>query len=174
MLLYCQNSGFSQPRRKPCTTKHPIRQMRSLRPATCPPNRNPGSLATRHRRLRAGDGRPDRGRPQPDGRRAPLRPQDGGIHLPERTAKAAEPKSPSPTLMRALRTCRRTVQRYLRQLEHAGYIGVEVIHARTRMCAGCWSRCWHPLFPRHHRQKWPQRLIEPDAARESQNNRLRD
>ena len=39
-------------------------------------------------------------------------------------------------LMRALGKDRRTVQRYLRQLEHAGYITVEVVHARTRMCAG--------------------------------------
>jgi len=35
-------------------------------------------------------------------------------------------------LMRALGKSRRTVQRYLRQLERAGYIAVEVIHARTR------------------------------------------
>ena len=54
-----------------------------------------------------------------------------------------------------------------------GYIGVEVIHARTRMCAGLLVELLAPLFPRHHRQKWPQKLIESDAPRESQNNRLR-
>lgn len=73
-------------------------------------------------------------------------------------------------LMRALRRDRRTVQRYLRQLEHAGYISVEVIHAATRMCAGLFIELLAPLFPRHG---WPQKLRNPDAARKSQNNRFR-
>jgi hypothetical protein len=76
-------------------------------------------------------------------------------------------------LMRALGRSRRTVQRYLRQLERAGYISVEIIHAGTRMCAGLMVELMAPLFPRHHRAKWPQELIEPDAPRKSQNNRLR-
>jgi hypothetical protein len=76
-------------------------------------------------------------------------------------------------LMRALGKSRRTVQRYLRQLERAGYIAVEVIHARTRMCAGLCIALLAPLFPRHHRQKWPAKLMEPDAPQMSQNNRLR-
>jgi broad specificity phosphatase PhoE len=76
-------------------------------------------------------------------------------------------------LMRALRRDRRTVQRYLRQLEHAGYITVEVIHAATRMCAGLLVGLLAPLFARHHRQQWPQKLIKKDAARKSQNNRFR-
>jgi hypothetical protein len=76
-------------------------------------------------------------------------------------------------LMGALGKSRRTVQRYLRQLERAGYIAVEVVHARTRMCAGLCIALLAPLFPRHHRQKWPAKLIEPDAPRMSQNNRLR-
>ena len=63
-------------------------------------------------------------------------------------------------LMRALGKSRRTVQRYLRQLERAGYISVEVIHARTRMCAGLFVELLAPLFPRHHRQKWPQKLMD--------------
>ena len=75
--------------------------------------------------------------------------------------------------MRALGKSRRTVQRYLRQLERAGYISVQVIHARTRMCAGLFVALLAPLFPRHHRQKWPHKLIDPDAPRKSQNNRLR-
>lgn len=61
-------------------------------------------------------------------------------------------------LMRALGKSRRTVQRYLRQLEREGYIAVEVVHARTRMCAGLFVELLAPLFPRHHRQKWPQKL----------------
>src|ERR1017187_2148799 len=73
-------------------------------------------------------------------------------------------------LMRALRRDRRTVQRYLRQLEHAGYISVEVIHAATRMCAGLLVELLAPLFARHHRGGWPQKSMKPDAARKSQNN----
>lgn len=76
-------------------------------------------------------------------------------------------------LVRALGKSRRTVQRYLRQLERAGYIAVEVIHARTRMCAGLCVALLDPLFPRHHRQKWPAKVIEPDVPQMSQNNRLR-
>jgi broad specificity phosphatase PhoE len=76
-------------------------------------------------------------------------------------------------LMRALRRDRRTVQRYLRQLEHAGYISVEVIHAATRMCAGLLVELLAPLFARHHRRQWPQKLVKKDAARKSQNHRLR-
>jgi hypothetical protein len=76
-------------------------------------------------------------------------------------------------LMRALGKCRRTVQRYLRQLEHAGYIGVQVIHAGTRMCAGLLVELLAPLFARHHRSGWPQKPMKPDATGKSQNNRLR-
>jgi hypothetical protein len=76
-------------------------------------------------------------------------------------------------LMKALGRSRRTVQRYLRQLERAGYISVQVMHAGTRMCAGLLVELMAPVFPRHHRAKWPQKLIEPDAPRKSQNNRLR-
>ena len=51
-------------------------------------------------------------------------------------------------LMKALRRDRRTVQRYLRQLERAGYIAVEVLQWRTRMCAGLAIRLRAPLPPR--------------------------
>jgi len=77
-------------------------------------------------------------------------------------------------LMRALGKSRRTVQRYLRQLEREGYIAVEVVHARTRMCAGLFVELLAPLFPRHHRQKWPQKLMKPDAPPLSQNYRFKD
>ena len=69
-------------------------------------------------------------------------------------------------LMRALGKCRRTVQRYLRQLERESYIAVEVIHAGTRMCAGLLVELLAPLFPRHRRQKWPQTRGKPDATQE--------
>ena len=93
------------------------------------------------------------------------------VYRRDRTARAAD--ITVTWLMKALGKERRTVQRYLRQLERAGYIAVEVIHARTRMCAGLFIALLAPLFPRHHRQKWPAKLMEPDASRESQNNRLR-
>jgi hypothetical protein len=76
-------------------------------------------------------------------------------------------------LMRALGKSRRTVQRYLRQLEREGYIAVEVVHARTRMCAGLFVELLAPLLPKHHRQKWPQKLMDSDAPQMSQNNRPR-
>ena len=72
--------------------------------------------------------------------------------------------------MKALRRSRRTVQRYLRQLERAGYIAVDVIHAATRMCAGLTIQLLSPLLPRHG---WPQKAMKPDAPRASQNNRLK-
>jgi hypothetical protein len=93
------------------------------------------------------------------------------VYRKNRTARAAD--ITVTWLMRALSKDRRTVQRYLRQLEHAGYITVEVVHAHTRMCAGLFVALLAPLFPRHHRQKWPRKLIDSDAARESHNNRLR-
>lgn len=76
-------------------------------------------------------------------------------------------------LMRALGKSRRTVQRYLRQLERAGYIAVEVVHARTRMCAGLFVSLLAPMFAAHHRSAWPGKLIKPDAPRMSQNDRPR-
>jgi hypothetical protein len=75
-------------------------------------------------------------------------------------------------LMKVLGRCRRTVQRYLRQLEREGYIDVHVIpSARTRMCVGLAIRVLNPLIPRHRRHKWPDNAIKPDATAESQINR---
>ena len=69
-------------------------------------------------------------------------------------------------LMRALGKCRRTVQRYLRLLEREGYIRVDVIQGQTtRMCVGLLVHLMGPLFPRHHREKWPQTLANPAATR---------
>ena len=73
-------------------------------------------------------------------------------------------------LAKALGKSRRTVQRYLRQLERAGYIAVDVLRAGTRMCAGLMIALLAPLFPRHG---WPQKLIKPDATRTSQINSSR-
>lgn len=78
-------------------------------------------------------------------------------------------------LVTALGRCRRTVQRYLRQLEEAGYIRADVVKgARSRMCVGLALTLLAPLFPRHHRNKWPERVANPGATRESQNQRFID
>lgn len=72
-------------------------------------------------------------------------------------------------LMKALGRCRRTVQRYLRQLEREGYIEVWVVPSeRTRMCFGLLIRLLNPVLPRHRRAKWPEKGRNPDATRESQ------
>ena len=104
-------------------------------PATFPPSQAPACAAARQQRLCAGNGRADRNDPNlTDGARRCAR------KLAEYTYRS-RPRHPRAQitvtyLMKALGKSRRTVQRYLRQLERAGYICVEVIHARTRMCAG--------------------------------------
>jgi len=73
-------------------------------------------------------------------------------------------------LIKALRKSRRTVQRYLRQLERTGYIEVAVIHSGIRMCAGLVIALCSSLIPRHG---WPEKLIKSDAPKPSQNNSSR-
>jgi hypothetical protein len=76
-------------------------------------------------------------------------------------------------LIRALGKCRRTVQRYLRILEREGYIRVDVIQSQTtRMCAGLLVHLLRPLFPQHHKDKWPRTLANPDATAESHKKNL--
>lgn len=71
-------------------------------------------------------------------------------------------------LMRALGKCRRTVQHYLRLLEREGYIRVDVIRAEaTRMCLGLAVHLLRSLFPRHHREKWPQTRAIPGVQKNS-------
>lgn len=73
-------------------------------------------------------------------------------------------------LARVLGRCRRTVQRYLRQLEREGYIEVFVVPSdRTRMCFGLLVRLLNPLLPRHRRRKSPAKAGKPDATLASQN-----
>lgn len=78
-------------------------------------------------------------------------------------------------LAQGLGRCRRTIQRYLRLLEREGYIGVEVVRGqRSRLCTGLVIHLLGPLFPRHHKKKWPERLKEAGATTESQNHKLID
>jgi len=73
-------------------------------------------------------------------------------------------------LMRVLGRCRRTVQRYLRQLEREGYVAVFVVPSeRTRMCSGLRIRLLNPLLPHHRRHKWPEKGGKPAVTTESQN-----
>lgn len=77
-------------------------------------------------------------------------------------------------LARALGRCRRTVQRYLRQLEREGYVSVEVvISQRARMCVGLVVRLLEPLLAAHHRQRWPGTRENPGATPESLNKRFK-
>ena len=106
-----------------------------------------------------------------DGARRCARKLMGYIYRKNRDARAGD--ITVTWLMRALGKSRRSVQRYLVQLEREGYIAVEVVYAGTRMCVGLCVELLAPLFPKHHRQKWPQKLIESDAPRMSQNNSSR-
>lgn len=73
-------------------------------------------------------------------------------------------------LAKALGRCRRTVQRYLRQLEREGYVAVDVvISQRARMCVGLVVRLLGPLFAAHHRDRWPGKLGNSGATSESLN-----
>jgi hypothetical protein len=61
-------------------------------------------------------------------------------------------------LVKALRRSRRTVQRYLRELERAGYIAARVLaSSRTGLCVGLLIELLRPLFPNHHAAHWPAR-----------------
>jgi hypothetical protein len=77
-------------------------------------------------------------------------------------------------LARALGRCRRSVQRYLRQLEEGGYVAVEVVASpRSRMCIGLMVRLLTPLLAAHHQARWPQSARNPGATPESLNHRFR-
>jgi hypothetical protein len=78
-------------------------------------------------------------------------------------------------LGRALGKCRRTVQRYLRQLEEGGYVSIDVACGqRSRLCTGLLIRLLAPLFPRHHRDRWPGSPGNPGATQESLNQRFKN
>ncbi len=77
-------------------------------------------------------------------------------------------------LVKALGRCRRTVQRYLRQLEGAGYISAGVlISARSGLCIGLLIELLAPLFPRHHAAHWPHRAAKSGATFVSLTHRFR-
>ena len=155
----------------PC--KDPARQMRSLRSCHLPAKEQPLHAPPRDSAAYVPElaARIDDDRNLTDGARRCARKLAEYTYRKNRDRRTAE--ITVIWLMKALGKSRRTVQRYLRQLERAGYVAVEVIQACTRMCAGLMIELLAPCFPRHHRAKWPQKLIEPDAPRKSQKDRLR-
>ena len=152
-------------------TKDPARQLRSYRTCWLPADEKPLRASPRD----SGAYMPelaaaiDNDRNLTDGSRRCGRKLAEYVYRTNRDSRTAE--ITVTYLMKALRKSRRTVQRYLRQLERAGYIAVDVIHARTRMCAGLMVELLAPLIPRHG---WPQKLGKQDAPRLSQNNRFRN
>ena len=67
---------------------------------------------------------------------------------------------------------RRTIQRYLRQLENCGYIAVEVLTGHvSRLCIGLRVRILGRMLPQHHREKWPKKPEKPGATNVSQKQR---
>jgi hypothetical protein len=153
--------------------KDPVRQWRSLRCCHLPAEPNPRHPPPRDDGAYVPElaARIEDDPNLTDGARRCARKLAEYIYRRDRETRSAE--ITVTYLMRSLRKSRRTIQRYLRQLEHAGYISVQVIHAGTRMCAGLLVALLTPLFPRHHRQQWPHKLGNPDAPRKSHNHRLR-
>ena len=153
--------------------KDPLRQLRSLRSCHLPAEEQPLHAPPRDSGAYVPElgARIDDDRNLTDGARRCARKLAQYTYRTNRESRTAQ--ITVTYLMKALRRSRRTVQRHLRQLERAGYISVQVIHAGTRMCAGLMVELMAPCFPRHHRARWPQKLIEPGAPRKSQNNRLR-
>jgi hypothetical protein len=151
--------------------KDPIRQMRSLRTCHLPaedrpvlPRRESGAYVPQTSARIEDD--PN----LTDGARRCARMLAGYIHRRNRAGRSAE--ITVTFLMKAMRRSRRAVQRYLRQLERAGYIEVTVIHHATRMCAGLIVELLAPLLPRHGWQD-VGKPMKPDAPQMSQNNRFR-
>lgn len=151
------------------TAKDPARQARSYRtcwlpadhPDLLPPPKDNGAYVPALAAALEDD------RNLSDGARRLARKIAAYVYMRNREARAAD--ITVTYLMRTLRKSRRTIQRYLRQLERAGYIEVAVIHSRARMCAGLMIKLLAPILPRHG---W-QSSMKPDAPRLSQKDRSR-
>ena len=152
----------------PQTTRNENRRQRSLRSCHLPAEPKPRHAPPRDSGTFVPEmsARIEDDRNLTDGARRCARKLAEYIYRKNRAARAGD--ITVTWLMRALGKSRRTVQRYLRQLERAGYIAVEVLQWRTRMCAGLFVRLLAPLLPRHG---WPDKAMKPDAARVSQNYR---
>ncbi len=59
----------------------------------------------------------------------------------------------------------RTVQRYMRSLEEEGYIKVDIVRSTVTGMVACLEiTLLAPLFPNHHKEKWPQGLVNSDTT----------
>ena len=68
-------------------------------------------------------------------------------------------------IMKGLQLSRRTVQRSLTLLETRGYFRCEVATGNTtKMCIGLVIHLMQSLFPKHHRDKWPQKRRKSEAS----------
>ena len=73
-------------------------------------------------------------------------------------------------IMKGLSLSRRTVQRNLSLLQKLGYLQSDVVPSkRTKMCIGLMITLLKPLFPRHHKKKWPEKRRKSGASRMTQN-----
>jgi DNA-binding transcriptional ArsR family regulator len=165
--------NIPSPASSPPTIRNENRRQRSLRSCHLPAEPKPRHTPPRDSEAYVPElaARIEDDRNLTDGARRCARKLAEYIYRKNRAARAGD--ITVTWLMRALGKSRRTVQRYLRQLEREGYIAVEVVHARTRMCAGLFIALLAPMLPRHHRQEWPQKLMDSDVPRVSQNNKPR-
>ena len=150
-------------------TKDPARQLRSYRTCWLPAEEKPLRAPPRERSAYIPElaAAIDNDHNLTDGSRRCARKLAEYVHRRDRDTRTAQ--ITVTWLMKALGKSRRTVQRYLRQLEKAGYIAVSVIHAGTRMCAGLMVELRTALIPRHGWKK----SIKPDAPKLSQKNSFR-
>jgi hypothetical protein len=160
-----------QGRREPAETipADPVRRSRSLRTCHLPAEPKPRHPAPRDTDAYVPEmsSRLDNDRNITDGAKVCARKITEYVYLRNREGRSAE--ITVSYLAKALGRCRRTVQRYLRQLEREGYLDVRVVPSeRTRMCFGLLIRILDPLLPRHRRSKWPQNAINPDVTNASQ------
>ena len=163
-----ENHVLPRPNQSRC--RDPVRQLRSYRTCWLPAEEKPLRAPPRESGAYVPElaAAIDNDRNLTDGARRCARKLAEYVHRRDRDSRTAD--ITVTWLMKALGKSRRTVQRYLRQLERAGYIAVAVIHAGTRMCAGLMVELLAPLIPRHGWKK----SIKPDAPKLSQNNRFRN
>jgi hypothetical protein len=154
---------------QPMHTKDPTRQMRSYRTCWLPADHPDLLVAPRPggKYVPELSSALDDDRNLTDGARRCARKLAEYVYRRDRDTRTAQ--ITVTWLMKALGKSRRQVQRYLRQLERAGYITVAVIHAYTRMCTGLMIGLLTPLIPRHGWKK----AIKPDAPKVSHNDSFR-
>jgi len=154
-------------------TKDPARQLRSLRRCHLPAERQP-LRGTRLSRLYTPELSEtiERDPNLCDGARRCARLLSGYVYRRDRQSRRSE--ITVTYLAKALDRSRRTVQRYLRQLERSGYIQTEVIASRrSRLCVGLIVTLRTRLLPSHHAENWPDQLRKSGVTRLSQNHSYR-